>query len=302
MNIRTVLRWFKKNQAIIRDHNYPLYRLIRRGGSGFVHYLHRKLADDQRNNPTKDMKNATKYFNENRLRIETVKTWLEDDESRLIYQTMIDFRCTQDYRILNKIKEIREDKQYFDNEFFVYANGEKLIDGGAYDGDTIDMFNHQMKKRKIKKTSVVAFEPDENNFTRLIKRKVKVIKAGLWSSSKDLRFVEGKESFSRLLYDDEFPKSGEKVSIVCVKCIDDVRECDDATFIKMDIEGAEQEALKGAEKLITNIKPKLAICIYHSDQDMIEIPEWIHKTVPEYRLWIRQHADTIGETVIYAMV
>ena len=248
------------------------------------------------------MKKATEYFGSNRERIESIKSLLEDEESRIIYQTMIDFRCTQDYKLLKNIREIREDKQYFDNEFFAYQDGEKLIDGGAYDGDTIDMFNHQMRKRKIKNTNVVAFEPDENNYGRLIKRKAVVVKAGLWSSSKELRFVEGRESFSRLLKDNEFPKSEEKVSIVRVKSIDDLRECDNATLIKMDIEGAEQEALKGAENLIKKENPKLAICIYHSDQDMIEIPEWIHKTVPEYRLWIRQHADTIGETVVYAMV
>ncbi len=74
------------------------------------------------------------------------------------------------------------------------------------------------------------------------------------------------------------------------------------TFIKMDIEGAEIEALKGAEQTIQTQKPKLAICIYHRDSHLYEIPLMIKKMVPEYRFWIRHHSDTASETVVCARV
>lgn len=83
--------------------------------------------------------------------------------------------------------------------------------------------------------------------------------------------------------------------------MDSVEECQDATFIKMDIEGAEFAALHGARKIIQRNKPKLAICIYHCDEDMLRIPEYIHELVPEYKIYMRAHNMGIAENVMYAV-
>jgi len=71
------------------------------------------------------------------------------------------------------------------------------------------------------------------------------------------------------------------------------------TLIKMDIEGAELSALHGAKKTILRDKPKLAICLYHSDEDMIRIAEYVHEIVPEYKLYVRHHWINGAETVLY---
>lgn len=84
--------------------------------------------------------------------------------------------------------------------------------------------------------------------------------------------------------------------------MDNVPECQDATFIKMDIEGAELAALRGGRELIQRNKPKLAICIYHSDEDMLSIAEYIHELVPEYRIYMRAHNMGIAENVLYAVI
>jgi hypothetical protein len=70
----------------------------------------------------------------------------------------------------------------------------------------------------------------------------------------------------------------------------------------MDIEGAEMSALSGARNTIIGAKPKLAICIYHSDEDMIRIIMFLKELVPEYRFFIRHHSNIDVETVLYAMV
>jgi hypothetical protein len=93
---------------------------------------------------------------------------------------------------------------------------------------------------------------------------------------------------------------GEKVF---VRAIDNCQECSDATFIKMDIEGAELQALIGAQNTIVKNKPKLAICIYHSDEDMLRLAQWIHCKVPQYKLFVRQNNNyTAAATVLYATV
>lgn len=75
---------------------------------------------------------------------------------------------------------------------------------------------------------------------------------------------------------------------------------DNVTFIKMDIEGAEMEALEGAQKTIERCKPKLAISIYHKEDDLWEIPYYILKKYPWYKIYIRHYALTTNETVMYA--
>lgn len=69
----------------------------------------------------------------------------------------------------------------------------------------------------------------------------------------------------------------------------------------MDIEGAESSALKGSEEIIKRNHPKLAICLYHSNADMIDIPEYVHNLVPEYSLFVSTHTMGIAETVLYAV-
>lgn len=68
----------------------------------------------------------------------------------------------------------------------------------------------------------------------------------------------------------------------------------------MDIEGAELDCLKGAEKLIKTLKPKLAICLYHKPMDLFTIPLYLKSIVPQYRFKLRQHHHPIFDTVLYA--
>ena len=74
------------------------------------------------------------------------------------------------------------------------------------------------------------------------------------------------------------------------------------TFIKMDIEEAELNVLKGAEKLIKTYKPKLAVCVYHKREDIWEIPRLILSYVPEYKMYIRHYSLLKDETALYCVV
>jgi len=73
-----------------------------------------------------------------------------------------------------------------------------------------------------------------------------------------------------------------------------------ASFIKMDIEGSEYEALIGAKDTISKYHPKLAISLYHKPEDLIQIPYYIKSLCPEYRFYLRLHSYYSEELILYA--
>jgi hypothetical protein len=90
-------------------------------------------------------------------------------------------------------------------------------------------------------------------------------------------------------------------SINTVK-LDDALKDEPVSFIKMDVEGSESNALLGAEEIIKNLKPKLAISVYHKDDDLAKIPLLIHEIVPEYKFYLRHHTSAPVDTILYAKV
>ena len=96
--------------------------------------------------------------------------------------------------------------------------------------------------------------------------------------------IEGTEIGEVVSIDDYFCGSDEKVS-----------------FIKMDIEGAELDALEGGRKIIGSYLPKLAICIYHKPEDLWKIPLFIKNNWNDYKIYIRHHTELMTETVCYAV-
>ena len=116
----------------------------------------------------------------------------------------------------------------------------------------------------------------------------------MWKEKAELGFSQNGDAGSKIT-----DGAGTKIS---VDSIDDICAGDTVTFIKMDIEGSELNALQGAINTIRRDRPRLAICIYHSLEDLYEIPLWIKETVPEYRIYIRHHSDNEAETVVYATI
>lgn len=118
---------------------------------------------------------------------------------------------------------------------------------------------------------------------------------GMWSEKKELYFQAHGTAGSKIT--NEISTNTIRIQ---ANSIDNICAEDKVTFIKMDIEGSELEALKGAATVIKRDKPRLAICVYHRPEDLYEIPFWIKETVPEYKLYLRHHSDGLCETVIYA--
>ncbi|MBS4994523.1 MAG: FkbM family methyltransferase [Roseburia sp.] len=197
-------------------------------------------------------------------------------------------------------KELLEliDAQYFAKDIMQLSDEEVFVDGGCFDFETSRFL---MQRCNVK--HIYAFEPDISNLEKVNAKimklgcadKVTVFEKGLWNKSENLYFSATGDIMSHVT---ECGNEADKIEVVA---LDEVIH-EKVTFIKMDIEGSEIKALEGAQNLIRNYKPKLAICIYHKPEDTIDIPAYIKSLVPEYRLWIRHYSWSPAETVLYAKI
>ncbi len=216
--------------------------------------------------------------------------------------------------------------QYFHESFFVPRENEIYIDAGCKNGDTILDFCNWCNKNYKK---IYGFEPDQKN-AEITKKTVsdhnynniKIVEKGVWSTDNVLEFSNDGLAHSHfsevgaLTYsncnkfgtneeafcyfnDDVADSFDTKISVAK---IDSIALSDKVTFIKMDIEGSELEALKGGGNTIKQNKPRLAICLYHKIEDIVEIPAYIAQLVPEYKFYIRHHDLSPFETVLYAVI
>ena len=190
-------------------------------------------------------------------------------------------------------------KQYFPPLPLRGKGHKRFIDCGAFDGDTIrDLF---VESGKVE--SLALFEPCGQNFDRLrtfvnakegiLADVVLLFPCGVWDRTTVLRFDAGAAAASAI--------SEEGNGFIQCVALDDALHGFRPTCIKMDIEGAEPMALRGAETMIRKHKPDLAISVYHALSHFWEIPEMVRQWVPEYRFYLRTYAAAGFETVMYAV-
>ncbi len=268
-------------------------------------YIISKMYQHYELHPTNEMMISRDFFTHNDERINAICNELADEKSRNVFKSMIHFRMYMDYTKHPGM----ELPQYFDSNIISCNENEVFVDVGGYDGLTsVDFINYTHGKFK----SIVIFEPDVNCIDMIKSNSVLqdycdstiIIPKGAWSKETTLQFAQSSDSASKIIDTDvningKATSNNVEVVSVPVTAIDNTPECAGATFIKMDIEGAEWEALHGAKETITCNKPKLAICIYHSDDDMLRLIEYVLALVPEYKVYIRHHSTGVIETVAY---
>ena len=249
------------------------------------------------------------YFSEPNFKqkILEITNLLDDEKSKLILNNRMNFMLTGDVKYLSQIPI--DKVSYFSEEYLNINHNEVYVDCGAFNGDSILEFSNYVGAKYNK---IIAFEPSKDIYLKLedtvIKnslRNVITVNAGNGLQDQVLNFLNMKNEGSLVIDEESISKLTEddksKIEKIRIKKLDNYIE-EQPTFIKMDIEGYELEALKGAEKILKTLKPKLAICIYHKEMDFYEIPLYLKSIVPEYKFKIRQHYDALYDTVLYAQV
>lgn len=198
---------------------------------------------------------------------------------------------------------------YFNNGIFHLEENEILLDCGAFDGDTAIEFVNACRRQHVDYEEIISFEADADNYLMLLEntknlKKLKALNTGVWSHKTRLSFLNSGQAFiteARVL-EDAVMDSNDGISYINTSTIDEIASEKKVTLIKMDIEGAEIQALIGAEQTIKRHQPKLAISVYHKKEDLFEIPLLIKRYCPEYKIYIRHLSSNLCETVMFAHV
>lgn len=203
---------------------------------------------------------------------------LADEKSRESFLNVLRFTVSgnTDY-----LFSVMSEKSEVYTDILKLSPHEKILDLGAYNGDTVREFLEATDGRY---ESILALEPDEKNFKKLLKntdglKNVVCRNLGAWDKDETL-FFEKKSSRSSHKADKGVPVSFTSVDSLIT---------DRVTFIKMDIEGAEGKALDGASGTIRRNKPKLYVCAYHRNEDLFALPLKINRIQPGYSFYFRHH-------------
>lgn len=227
---------------------------------------------------------------------------LNDEKSKEIFVEALCNRIA--YPLADKTyKELYSEGEYFSVPVFPLSDKESFVDCGAYDGDTVKKFADIVGKY----THIWAYELDRKNFLDMEKNleeyeKVTLCNAGVWDENGEIEYSSGNGTVDPLsgfsIKKAEVLRNVLKAKVVK---LDDSLSNERVSFIKMDIEGAEVNALRGAENIIRKERPKLAVCIYHKTSDFWEVPLLIN-SFGKYKFYIRHHGKiNCWDTICYAV-
>ena len=175
-----------------------------------------------------------------------------------------------------------------------------FVDGGAFDGDTLRNF---LAWRGERFSRVLAFEPDNRNFARLQachgalpphqRERVELRRAALWSERTQLAFDATGAVGSAL--------DGDGADRVLTECLDGLDELPDPLLLKLDVEGAEAEVLRGGATWIRRRRPLLAISVYHRPDDLLDLLEQVDALGVPYRYHLRCHGGDGTDLMLYCV-
>lgn len=232
------------------------------------------------------------HFENNKEDIEKAYSLLSDNKSKEVFSKVLKLYYTGK---LSLLKEMESDKDEIFNNILRLNDKEKYLDLGAYRGDTVIEFIKYSPNSDY--SSIIAVEPDKKNFAKLSDcckglSNITLVNKGVWNESGFFNFRGNGGRSSALSAD------GKKTEVTSVDEL-----TNEITYIKMDIEGAEEQAIYGARTVLQSCKPKLNIAAYHKLEDFYKLILQIHSIVPEYKFYLRHHPYIpCWDTNIYCIV
>ena len=230
------------------------------------------------------------FLKDNLNAIEKAYSLLADEQSKKVFESIIRFQITGDLSCCFGCETPKSEAF----EILDLGENESFLDLGAYRGDTVEEFLKSTKSY----SKIVAVEPDKRTFKKLQAncentKSCILLNNAVWSCDCTLEFDGNKGRGTSA-------KAGkERIDAVCVDGI--FEKYGEFTYLNIDIEGAENEMLKGAENALKT-KPKICMAAYHRSEDIFKLINKINVLNPDYRIYLRHHPHiSFWDTNIYCI-
>jgi len=229
---------------------------------------------------------------------------LSDQESKDYIKRILEFRWTLNPRCLVPNPKLKSFYDY--NEDILGPKPDQVVvDCGAYNGDTAQLYLQRTDNRCV----IYAIEAFPTNFKVLsqwvkdnnLQNKVIPINIAVGEKNGTISFSSEKDLLDprASIISKRGADSALKFKVETLDEIFSRRYNTPVNFIKMDIEGAEEKAILGAENLIKKYKPGLAIASYHLPAHLWELPLLLSKMNSNYRIFAGHHPKCVYETEYY---
>lgn len=236
-----------------------------------------------------------KLYGERGQILATAGLWA-DSESKSIFEANIRLRALGEF---DGIPGRPAENTYLPLDLLELSDKDRFLDCGATCGE---MAQDLLRKRgdcfeafsaiEADNISFPKFEEYRNSLPEPTQKKFKLLNCAVGATRTVVRFTHSGQTGSKI--------SLEGFPVECFP-IDELFIDEPLTFIKMDIEGAEYDALLGARNVIQRDEPILAICVYHTQNDIWHIPLFVHEMLPKHKLYLRAYEGDGFQTVMYAV-
>lgn len=209
--------------------------------------------------------------------------------------------------VVSNLEWEQVDRKIYDHASCRVRKGDVVLDCGAHVG----FFTRAALSAGAR--LVVAIEPEakvlaafRRNFEEELKSgRVKLVAKGVWDKpgKLELRLVDNSNDASSVVFDDN-RKQSETIELTTIDALARELKLPRIDFIKMDIEGAERNALRGARASIARWRPRMALSAYHLKGDPAEIAKLAWEMRPDYRiasgdLVESPHADVVPKVLFF---
>ncbi|MBE6596974.1 MAG: FkbM family methyltransferase [Ruminococcaceae bacterium] len=225
---------------------------------------------------------SMEFYNKNAEKFNNVYEMLEDNESKNIFENVVNYKLTGR---IDFLEETLSSKEEVYGALLSSENIRSYADLGAYNGDTV----RELSEYAPQLERVLALEPDRRNFKKLSlyaegesRFSVRAENLAAWSRAETLLFDGGGNRNSNV-------SAGKKTVEVSAAALDDLLAGESVDYIKYDVEGSEREAIEGSARTIRELSPKLLVSVYHRSEDLFELPLKLREMNEKYRFYLRRY-------------
>ncbi len=234
---------------------------------------------------------STNILLHNKEKILHVYDLLSDEMSKKCYLELLNYYIVSDFVPFTVLPF---EEHYFAYDLYKKTEDEVFVDCGAFDGDTIDIF---LKNQKGIFKKYIAIEADKTNYEKIVQKvnqikNIEVMRSFISNEVKVINFTSQGTSYSR---------GGKGEEVIKTATLDELVYQYNPTFIKINIEGADVEAIMGAENIIKECMPIIAAQGHHKVEHLWEIIETIESfNKSAYSFYLRNYMG-IDEFTFYAI-